>query len=240
VTIELRKAADTRAGLCLLAGSVLLAVAAVAVSLAFAHARDLTFGAFLRLTIATCGVLMPTLGILAVTSEWSQRTALTTFALVPRRERVIVAKLLAGLAFALASAALCFAISLVATALAPAFRHGEGTWDVAASGFGSAVLYAVLWMMAGAALGLLVMRSAPAIVLSFLIPLGTGGLANGIPGADSALRWVDLATASAQLNAGHPALTGAEWAHLATGTIVWVLLPLAIGFVRLHRREVTS
>src|SRR5687768_15810746 len=37
-------------------------------------------------------------------------------------------------------------------------------------------------MVAGAALGLLVVSSAPAVVLSFLIPVGIGGLPAGIPG----------------------------------------------------------
>ena len=40
-------------------------------------------------------VLLPIVPILLMTSEWSQRTALSTFALVPVRERVIGAKLLA-------------------------------------------------------------------------------------------------------------------------------------------------
>ena len=104
------------------------------------------FGVFFERTVGTAGVLIPVLGILAVTSEWSQRTALTTFALVPRRERVIAAKLLAGLALALASVAVCLVTSLAATALVPVVGHGEGAWDVAASGVGAAVLFLAIWM----------------------------------------------------------------------------------------------
>ena len=100
---------------------------------------------------------------------------MTTFALVPRRERVIAAKLLAGLVLALASVAVCLPISVAATALVPVLGHGDGAWDLAASGLGTALLFMAMWMVAGAALGLLVMRSAPAIVLSFLIPLAIGG-----------------------------------------------------------------
>ena len=33
-----------------------------------------------------------------VTSEWSQRTAMTTFTLEPRRMRIVLAKMLAGVA----------------------------------------------------------------------------------------------------------------------------------------------
>ena len=238
--IELRKTVDTRAGFWLLASSALLAVVVAGLNLAFGHARDQVFGVFFEWTVGACGVLIPVLGILAVTSEFSQRTALTTFALVPNRERVIAAKLLAGLALALASVAVCLVTSLAATALVPMVGQGEGTWDVAGSGLAAAVLFMAIWMAAGAALGLLVMSSAPAIVLSFLIPIGIGSLASGIPGAERVLRWIDLGTANGELNATHPALSAQDWAQLAAGVTVWVLVPLAIGFVRLRRREVTS
>ena len=41
-------------------------------------------------------MLLPIVGILLVSSEWSQRTALITFTLVPQRMRVMSAKLAAG------------------------------------------------------------------------------------------------------------------------------------------------
>jgi ABC-2 type transport system permease protein len=240
VAIELRKTVDTRAGFWLLAASALLAIVVVGLTLAFGHATDLMFGVFFARTVGTVGVLLPVVGILAITSEWSQRTAVTTFALVPRRERVIAAKLLAGLVVALASVAVCLAISLAATALVPVIGHADGRFDVAASALGSAVLFMAMWMAAGAALGLLVMRSAPAIVLSFLIPMSVAGVAAGIPGAERPLRWIDLGMAAGELNAGHPAVSPIEWAYIASGVAIWVLVPLAIGFVRLRRGEVTS
>ena len=238
--IELRKTVDTRAGFWLLAASTLLAVATAALTLAFGAASEQVFGIFLARAVGTVGVLVPVLGILAVTSEWSQRTAVTTFALVPRRERVIAAKLLAGLALALMSVGVCLVTSAAATALAPLLGHGAGTWDVAASGVASSVLFMAVWMVAGAALGLLVMSSAPAIVLSFLIPVGIAGLASGIPGFERTARWIDLGTASGELNAAHPTVSGQDWAHLAAGVTVWVIVPLAIGFLRLRRREMAT
>ena len=69
-------------------------------------------------------MLLPIVGLLLVTSEWSQRTALTTFTLVPERSRVIVAaKLLAGCALALAAVALCLALAAVGNLIA------GGSWD---------------------------------------------------------------------------------------------------------------
>jgi ABC-2 type transport system permease protein len=238
-TIELRKTVDTRAGFWLLASSALVTVAVAVITLLSGDARDQMFSVFFSRTVGTAGVLIPVVGILAVTSEWSQRTALTTFALVPNRERVIAAKLLAGLALAIASVAVCLVTSAAATTLVPLLGHGDGAWDLAVAGLGTAVLFMAMWTAAGAALGLVLMSSAPAIVLSFLIPLGTAGLAT-IPGADGAMRWIDLGTASAELNATQHAVSAQDWGHLAAGVAVWVIVPLALGFLRLRRREVTS
>jgi ABC-2 type transport system permease protein len=238
--IELRKTVDTRAGFWLLMSSAALAVAAAALALADGHQHHPWFGLFLARTLGTASAALPVLGVLAITSEWSQRTAVTTFALVPRRERVIVAKLLAGVALAVAGVAVCVVTSLAATALVPAVVGGDARWDVAASGVAAAVPFMVMWMLAGAALGLLVMSSVPAVVLSFAIPLAIAGLTRAIPAADHVLRWIDLGTSGGELGAAHPALSGREWAHLVTGVVVWVVLPLALGFVRLRRHEVTS
>ena len=38
----------------------------------------------------------------------------------------------------------------------------------------------------------------------------------------------------------HPAVSAQDWAYLAAGVAVWVIVPLALGFLRLRRREVTS
>ena len=84
------------------------------------------------------------------------------------------------------------------------------------------------------------MSSAPAIVLSFLIPTGIVGLAAAIPAADHVLRWIDLGTTGGELNAAHPAISAQDSAHLAAGVALWVLVPLAIGFARLRRRDVPS
>ena len=72
--------ADTRAGFWLL---VIVARSPPIVTIRCSPARPPT-GRRVALR-ACCGrsLLLPVLGILLVTSEWSQRTALTTFALVP-------------------------------------------------------------------------------------------------------------------------------------------------------------
>jgi hypothetical protein len=66
---------------------VLLALAAQAVPLAFP--RDVTQDRASFLTWAALGLsrLLPIAVMLTMTAEWSQRTALTTFTLEPRRSR---------------------------------------------------------------------------------------------------------------------------------------------------------
>jgi ABC-2 type transport system permease protein len=238
--IELRKTIDTRAGFWLLVSTALAAIGVAAITLAAGSQRHPTFGVFFERTIGTGSIALPVLGVLAITSEWSQRTAVTTFALVPRRERVIAGKLLAGIAIALAFVAVCLLTSLAATALVPVLTDGDARWDVTASGVAAAVPFIVMWMLAGEALGLLVMSSALAIVLSFVIPTVIVALTTALPTADRVLRWIDLGTTSGELNDAHPAISGQDWAHLAAGVALWVVVPLAIGFLRLRRRDVTS
>lgn len=83
----------------------------------------------------------------------------------------------------MASVAVCVLTSLAANALVPVLTDTDPQWDVAAGGLAAAVAFGVMWMLAGAAIGLLVMSSALAIVLSFLIPTGIVGLTSVIAGA---------------------------------------------------------
>ena len=77
---------------------MLLALAAQAVPLA--SPRDVTQDRASFLTWAALGLsrLLPIAVMVTMTAEWSQRTALTTFTLEPRRGRVLAAKVLASLA----------------------------------------------------------------------------------------------------------------------------------------------
>jgi ABC-2 type transport system permease protein len=81
----------------LAATAALTVVVAVVACLLFAG-RDRTLLNFLAVSLMPASLVIPVAGILLVTSEWSQRTALITFALVPVRSRVVAAKLIAGIA----------------------------------------------------------------------------------------------------------------------------------------------
>src|SRR4029079_4926859 len=76
--VELRKATDTRAGFWLQLTTAGFTLAAVVILLVIS-ARHPTLADVLSVAVQPAGVLLPIVGILLVTSEWSQRTALITF-----------------------------------------------------------------------------------------------------------------------------------------------------------------
>jgi len=58
---------------------------------------DQTYTSYLAFAAVGLTILLPVVSILTLTSEWSQRTALTTFTQEPRRTRVINAKVTVSL-----------------------------------------------------------------------------------------------------------------------------------------------
>ena len=226
--VELRKMTDTRAGFWLQLVIVLLTVAGVGLVLAFGETGDQTFEAVFALAVAPSTILLPIVGILLVTSEWSQRTAMVTFALVPRRGRVVAAKLLAGLVLGLLTVAVCLAVAAVGTAIA------GSSWEMRGWMFGQTVLSLMISLFVGLALGAAILASAPAIVANFALPIGFAFLAI-IPFLRDSFEWIDIASTTTELE---NSMSGEQWAQLATSTALWFLVPMVIGLLRITRGEV--
>ena len=93
VRVELRKMTDTRAGMWLMIAIVAITVVATTIFGFAGHDEDRTFFNFMQFAGAPQGILLPVLGILLVTQEWSQRTAMVTFTLEPQRISNLAAKL---------------------------------------------------------------------------------------------------------------------------------------------------
>lgn len=131
VSVELRKLIDTRSGRWLLIGIALVTAVVVAI-LAFTGKADTNkdFGNFLGATIIPQSFLLPILGIMAVTTEWSQRTGLVTFTLEPKRARVAVSKLLAVLIAGFAIVALGALMAAGFTLLTDVVRGSDPSWSV--------------------------------------------------------------------------------------------------------------
>jgi ABC-2 type transport system permease protein len=227
--VELRKMTDTRAGFWVLLATAALTVAVVVIAGFTMEEQDLTLRNFVSIACVPISLLGPVVGILLVTSEWSQRTSLITFTLVPHRSRVLAAKLLAGVALSLIAYQLCLATGLLATA---AF---DGTWSLSGAVIFQNGLSVVLSLIAGIGFGAVLLASAPAIVLFFVLPTAWGALGE-IHALEGAAKWLDQSRTMADM--GDHALSGTEWARVATSVALWVLVPVVLGFWRVKRNDV--
>ncbi len=231
--VELRKMADTRAGMWLLIVTAALTVL-VAVVCCFVFPDDESnLLNFLSITVQPASILMPIVGILLVTSEWSQRTAMVTFALTPQRSRVLTAKLLAGLSLATIALVLCIAVAVVSTAFAGA--DGAETWSLSAALLGQIAFTVVVAMLGGIGFGMLMLASAPAIVLYFVLPTAWSALGS-IPALEGTARWLDQSRTLSPMF--EESLSSMQWARVGTSLALWLALPIALGFWRVIRSDV--
>ena len=185
-------------------------------------------------------VILPIIGILAVTSEWSQRAGLTSFTLVPHRGRVLGAKFLAAITVGVAAMFIALVVGVLGTLLGSAITGTGPVWNVTTVHFAQIVLGSVLGMLFGFMLGLLIRSSAGAIVAYFVSTLVLPPLL-GLLAAHQA--WfadlqpsVDYNLAQRPLFNGD--LTTQQWQHLAVAGALWFLLPLAAGLLTVRRAEI--
>ena len=234
--VELRKLTDTRAGYWLLIVIALAAATIVTIQLFVMPDDEQTFANFFVPSLLPVGILLPVLGILLVTSEWSQRTAMTTFALVPQRHRVLVAKLAAATIASLASVLASLAVAAIGTALAAA-TGGAGTWSFDAALIGHAAVFQIINVVMGVAFGMLLLNTPLAIVIYLVLPILWSVLGEMISGLREPAQWLDLGVTMVPLTTAE--VTAGQWGRLAVSVLVWVLLPLVAGLVRISRREVS-
>ena len=227
--VELRKMTDTRAGFWLLLSTVLITAVAVVLIVIVGDAGDVSLQDMVGLAVQPAALLLPVIGILLVCSEWSQRTAMITFTLVPDRSRVMVAKLLAALLLAIVAFLCAFAFAAIGTAV------GGGNWSYSAGLAGQVAVYTVVPMLAGVAFGAALRNPAGAIVGYFLIPIAFAALVS-IPAIDVIAPWVDQTRASEPML--EPGMTGEEWARYGSTVAIWLGVPLAIGWWRVLRGDV--
>jgi hypothetical protein len=234
--IELRKLADTRAGLWLLIIIGLATAGTSAIMLGWASDEEMTFEGFFAFGLLPSAVLLPVLGILSMTAEWSQRTALTTFTLVPARQRVIAAKLIAGILIAAASTAATLVLAAFANLLGGVLG-GDGGWSTNGSLIWQGLLLQVIFVLMGLAFGAALLNSPVAIVTFFALPMVWTLLGATIKALNRAAEWLDINVTTAAL--AEPDMTSGEYARVGVSAAVWVLLPLVLGVWRVLRREVS-
>ena len=171
VGVELRKMFDTRSGFWLMASIVITSVLATAAIIVFAPDDQQTYDNFAAAIGIPMTIILPMIGILAVTSEWSQRSGLTTFTLVPHRGRVLWAKFLAAVGVGVVAMFVALVVGALGTLVGSLITGLDPVWNVTASEFALIVLGSVLGMLFGFMLGVLIRNSAGAIVAYFVYSL---------------------------------------------------------------------
>ncbi|WP_076261303.1 ABC transporter permease [Intrasporangium flavum] len=235
VHVELRKMLDTRAGRWLLIG--IAAIIAVALTIMFFNnGGQHSFGDYLQATTMPMAIILPVVGILAVTSEWSQRTGLVTFGLEPRRIRVAWAKLVSALGVGVGAFALAVALAGIAHQAAITFRGIDADWSIGGLVLLGAAGYVLLGVAQGVGFGMLFKNTPAAIVVYFVLPTAWSILGSMVSWLRTASEWLDMNQTMNPLFQG--SLTGEQWTHLGASVALWVVLPLAVGIWRLTRSEV--
>lgn len=240
VGVELRKMFDTRSGFWLMASIAITALIATAAVIVWAPEEALTYETFATAIGFPMAVILPMVAILSVTSEWTQRSGLTTFTLVPHRGRVIRAKAVGAVLIGVASMILAFTIGALGNLAGTTILGIETTWNLTMSDHLLIVLANVLGLLVGFMLGVLVRNSSGAIVAYFVyslvLPAAFGTLATFQAWFRDLQGWIDLNYAQGALFEGSP--TGEQWAHLGVASLIWLVVPLALGLWLMSRSEV--
>jgi len=240
VRVELRKMFDTRSGFWLIASIGIAGLLATVATIAFAPDKDLTYYNFAAAIGFPITVILPMVALLSITSEWSQRSGLTTFTLVPNRRRVVVAKTIASIAVAIASMLFAFAVGAVGTVVGSAIAGTSLVWDLSLGHALTIVLGNLTCLLTGTMLGMLIRSSAGGLVVYFvytlLLPTLSGILATSQSWFKDLQPWVDLNYAQGFLFEGMD--SGAQWAHVAVTVTVWIVLPGIVGLRLVMRSEV--
>lgn len=241
VTIELRKMFNTRSGFWLLVSIGVLSVVATGAVLIFAPDSEIAYENFAAAIGFPMSVILPMIAILGVTSEWSQRSGLTTFTLVPSRGRIIWAKAFATFVVGVVSMAVAFAVGAVGNLLGSTVMGLDAVWDVSLAAAAQIVLGNLVGMAIGFTLGVVLRNSAAAIVGYFVVSLVLPGILALLAQVRSWFAdlqpWIDWNFTQVALFENDTD-TVREWAMLASTTGIWIALPLVIGLLFLRRSEV--
>jgi ABC-type transport system involved in multi-copper enzyme maturation permease subunit len=237
VRTELRKSVDTRSGRVLLLGILALALAGIGWRLTHLNDGPVSFEIFIQTSMTGVQLLLPVIGIMAMTSEWTQRTALTTFTLSPRRVRVQLAKFTAAVVLSVLVLTAVVALVAGSTALGGAISGDQVNWGTAQSGLldglSGVYLANALNVVMGAAMGAVLAQTAIAVVVYFVAP--TVWSFAGTALLKSKADWLDVFGAFGRIAERD---MGGKLPESLTAIAFWIVLPTVLGLWISSRREV--
>jgi len=240
VAVELRKMFDTRSGFWLMMSVAITATLATGAVILWAPDSELTYDTFAAAIGFPMSVILPMVAILSVTSEWTQRSGLSTFTLVPHRGRVIWAKAVGAVLIGVGSMVVAMAIGALGNIVGTAITGTPTVWNDSFLHLSEIVLANVLGMLIGFMLGVVIRNSAGAIVgyfvFTLVVPTLSEILAANASWWHDSRAWVDFNFAQGGLFNGE--MASRDWAHLGTATVIWLVIPLAVGLRMMLRSEV--
>jgi ABC-type transport system involved in multi-copper enzyme maturation permease subunit len=229
VRVEWAKATDTRSARWLLVLVAVMTAGMMLVPVLAPSTFDQTQASYLRVAALGLTILLPVVAILLFTGEWSHRSVITTFTQEPRRIRVLNAKLAVSVLMGAAGAVFGGVVATAGIGLATASgRTLEANLSIGVlAGY---VIFVLLNVLAGVALGALLQSSATAIAASFALPAALAVLGT----ASTLVAWVDISTWNWVIEndwAGHIP-------QVAFSIVFWVVIPLTAGIIRTLRRDI--
>lgn len=252
VRVETRKMFDTRGGLWLFIITGLFIALAMALTLLVLGLNDdvtITAGGFAEIMALPVSLLVPVFAILTVSSEWSQRTHLTTFTLQPHRARVLAAKFVAVTILAVATIVVAVLFGALGNVLYGLITPHDVVWNVPVKDLlwtvGSQLVF--FWMAFAIAMLLLSTPAAIAVfyVVALILPFMVYPILMALFGwANDLLPWVNMDYAILMVRTGEtfmgePIDVGAvDYLRVLVTVGLWVVLPGVLGYLRIQRSEV--
>lgn len=252
VSVEVRKMFDTRGGLWLFictGGMMLLVMALTLLVMALNDDASITANGWLQAMIIPLSILLPVFAILTITTEWGQRTHLTTFSLEPRRGRVVAAKLVAVTLLALGTMVLAGVVGAIGNLLYGLITGNDLVWNVSAKDLAWVAGLQLIYFLMAFAIASLFLSTPGAIavfyVLALILPFVVySTLWFMFDWARDVIPWLDFNYAAAPLQLGtdffgEPVDVGVfEYLRFAASILLLVVLPATIGIRRVLRTEI--
>ncbi|MDO9455773.1 ABC transporter permease [Nocardioides sp.] len=243
VLVELRKSMNTLASFWLVVGIAILVVMVEGLLLVIVlvESSESTPGDYTVFATYITALALPVLAIMLVTTEWTQRTAMVTFSIEPRRSRVMLAKYLVCLVLTFAAVVLGVLVGFVCALICQVALPAETTWDFQAELIVGFFITQTLAMTLGFALAALLLNTPAAIVVFAVyraLPVAVFAIAASYLDWFADIRpWIDFEYAQGPLY--DLSLSSAEEVgRLLVSGLIWLGLPLTFGLLRILRAEV--